>query len=155
MSNMQLCVAHLLAVSDFRYLENSASGGPKTSFLGQKWLYFWSCLLSFKDIEHRRPPKDAPCNAAYFTYQAVNILINIGGLNWGNHLAKTGTEPAHSGFSWICYCRHGPKMDSLLTLYIRVVLATFIGQRKSDTLPARSWKWPSMECPRFFVLYVR
>jgi hypothetical protein len=29
--------AHLLAISDFRYLQISASGSPKTSFSGQKW----------------------------------------------------------------------------------------------------------------------
>jgi hypothetical protein len=33
---MQLSAAHLLAVSDFQYLEISASGRPKTSFFGQK-----------------------------------------------------------------------------------------------------------------------
>jgi hypothetical protein len=36
MGNMQLCMAHLLVVSDFPYLQNSASGGAKTLFLGQK-----------------------------------------------------------------------------------------------------------------------
>jgi len=116
---MQLCVAHLLAVFNFRYLQNSASSGPKTSLLDQKWLYFWSCLLSFKDIEHWRLPKDAPCNAAYFTYQAVNILFNIGGLNWGNRLAETGTEPAGPGFSWNRYCRNGPKMEPLVRLIMQ------------------------------------
>jgi len=109
-------MAHLLVDSDFRYLQTSASGGSKTSFSGQKWLYFQSCLLRFKDIEHWRAPKDAPCKAAYFTYQALNNLINIGGLNWGNRFAKTGTEPAGSGFSWNRYSRNGPKMKPLLTL---------------------------------------
>jgi len=47
---MQLCMADLLVVCDFRYHQNSASGGTKTSFLDQQWLYFPSRLLSFKDI---------------------------------------------------------------------------------------------------------
>jgi hypothetical protein len=85
--------------------------------LGQKWLYFQSRLLSFKDIEHWRPPKDALCKAAYFMYQALNYLINIGGLIWGNRLAKTGPEPASSGFSWNPYSRNSPKMEPLLTLW--------------------------------------
>jgi hypothetical protein len=57
---MELQMAHLLAVSDFRYLENSASCfeiivifGRKTRFLGWR-------MLRFKDIENRRRPKDAP-----------------------------------------------------------------------------------------------
>jgi len=75
---MQCCTAHLLVVSNVRYLQNSASNGAKTSFLGEKSLYFQSRLLSFEDIKNRRPPKDAPHRAAYFTYQALNFLINIG-----------------------------------------------------------------------------
>jgi hypothetical protein len=35
--NTQLRTAHHLAVSDFRYLQISATGSPITSFLGQKW----------------------------------------------------------------------------------------------------------------------
>jgi len=116
MWNMQLCMAHLLVVSDVWYLQNSASGGAKTLRSDQKWLYFQRRLLSFEDIEHWRPPKDAPCKAAYFTYQALNFLINIGGLNWANCLAKTGTELAGSGFSWNLYSRNGPKIELLLTL---------------------------------------
>jgi len=115
MRNMLLCMAHLLVVSDVRYLQNSASSGAKTSFSDHKWLYFQSCLLSFKDMEHWRQPKDAPWKAAYFTYQALNYLINIGGLIGGNHLAKTGTEPASSRFSWNRYSWNGPKMEPLLT----------------------------------------
>jgi hypothetical protein len=42
-------------------------------------------LLSFGDIENWRQPKDAPRKAAYFTYQALKCLINIGGLNWAVH----------------------------------------------------------------------
>jgi hypothetical protein len=38
-------------------------------------------LLSFEDIENWRRRKDAPCQAANFTYQALNCLIDIGGLN--------------------------------------------------------------------------
>jgi hypothetical protein len=33
---MQLGAAHLLAVSDFQYLEISASGSPKTAFFRHK-----------------------------------------------------------------------------------------------------------------------
>jgi len=61
---MQLCMAQLLVVSKFRYLQNSASDGAKTWFLAEKSLYFQSCLLTLEDIENRRPPKDAPCKAA-------------------------------------------------------------------------------------------
>jgi len=113
---MLICLAHLLVDSDFRYLETSASGGSKTSFSGQKWPYFQTRLLSFKDIEHWRGPKDAPCKATYFTYQARNYLINIGELIWGNSLAKTGTELAGSRFSCNRYSRHCPKTGPLLTL---------------------------------------
>jgi hypothetical protein len=60
---MQLCMAQLLVVSSLLYLQNSASDGAKTSFLGEKSLYFQSRLLSFEDIENRRLPKDAPCKA--------------------------------------------------------------------------------------------
>jgi len=61
---MQHSIVHGLVVSNYRYLQNSASDGAKTWFLGEKSLYFQSCLLSFEDIENRRPPKDAPCKAA-------------------------------------------------------------------------------------------
>jgi len=71
----------------------------KNIALDQKWLYFQSHLLSFEDVKHWRPPEVAPWKAAYFTYQALNFLINIGGLNWGNQLAKTGTEPPGSWVS--------------------------------------------------------
>jgi hypothetical protein len=73
-------------------------------------------LLSWKDIEHWRPPKDVPCKAAYFTYQAQDCIINIGGLNWGNRLAKTGTEPACFGFPGNHYNRSGLKLELLVTL---------------------------------------
>jgi len=99
MWNMQHGKAHHLVVREFRYLQNSASSGAKSLFSNQKWLYFQSCLLSFKDIKHWSPPKDAAWKAAYFTYPALNFLINIGGLNWGNHFAKPGTELAGCGFS--------------------------------------------------------
>jgi len=116
MWNMQLCMAHFLVCSNFRYLWNSASGGAKTPFSGQKWQYFQSHLLSFKDIDFWKAPKDAPWKTACFTYQALNLVINIGGLNGGNRLAKTGTEPAGSRFSCNRYSRNGPQMEPLLTL---------------------------------------
>jgi len=61
---MQLCMAHLLVVSDIQYLQNSASNGAKAWFLGAKSQYFGSRLLRFEDIENRRPPEDVPCKAA-------------------------------------------------------------------------------------------
>jgi len=61
---MQLCMAHRLVVSNFQYLQNSASTGAKTWFLGTKSQYFQSRLLRFEDIKNRRPANDAPCNAA-------------------------------------------------------------------------------------------
>jgi len=61
---MQLCMPHLLVVSNFRYLQNSASEGAKHGFLAKKSLYFQSHLLSFEDIENGRPPNDAPHKAA-------------------------------------------------------------------------------------------
>jgi len=84
-------MAHLLVVSDVRYLQNWASDGVKTWIFGEKSLYFQSHLHKFGDIRNRRPRNDAPCNAAQFTDQSVNSLINIGGPNQGNSLAKTGT----------------------------------------------------------------
>jgi hypothetical protein len=33
---MQLCMAQLVVISDFQYLQNSATGGAKTPFSGQK-----------------------------------------------------------------------------------------------------------------------
>jgi len=53
-------MAPLLVVSNFRYLQNSASDGVKTWFLGDKWLYFQIRLLSFEDIGNWRPSKNAP-----------------------------------------------------------------------------------------------
>jgi hypothetical protein len=137
MWNMQLCTAHLLVGSDFRYLWNSASGGAKTPFLGQKWLYFQSHLLSFKDIDFWKAPKDAPWKTEYFAYQALNFLIISGGLNCGNRLAKTGTEPAGSGFSCTRYSRNSPKMELLLTLFINLVMAAFMGNYVQN-VPATS-----------------
>jgi len=58
---MQLSIAHRFVVSNYRYSQNLASDGPKTWILGEKSLYFQSHLLSFEDIENRRPPNDAPC----------------------------------------------------------------------------------------------
>jgi hypothetical protein len=78
---MQLCIAYHLVVTDISHLQNSESSGAKTSFSDQKWLCFQSRLLSIKDTKHSRTPKDAPCKAEYFTYQALNYLIEIGGHN--------------------------------------------------------------------------
>jgi hypothetical protein len=61
---MQLCMAHLLVVSHFPYLQNSTSDTAKTWLLAEKSLYFQSRLLSFEDMENRRLPKGAPCTAA-------------------------------------------------------------------------------------------
>jgi len=121
MWNLQICMAYHLMVSDIWHLQNSASGGAKTSFSDQKWLCFQSRLLSVKDIEHWRPRKDASCKGACFTYQVLNYLINIGGHNWANHLAKTRTEPASSGFSWKSYSRNGLKMELFLILRMTAV----------------------------------
>jgi len=38
-------------------------------------------------------------------------------------------------------------------LYISIVLAAFVRQRESDMLPARSWKWESVECQWFLTLH--
>jgi len=146
MWNMQLCMAHLLEVSDFRYLQNSASADAKTSFSDQKWLYFQNRLLSFKDIEHLRAPNDAPCQAAYFTYQALNFLTNIAGLNGGNHLAKTGTEAASSGFSWNRYHRNSPKMEPLLTLGGRNIIRCSFAHK---VRPYDDCKLTCVHCPLF------
>jgi hypothetical protein len=48
-------------------------------------LLFWLHLRSFEDIENWMLTKDAPCKAAYFTYQAQNCLTNVAGLNWAAH----------------------------------------------------------------------
>jgi hypothetical protein len=109
-------MAHLLVVSDFRYLQYSASGDAETLFSDQKWLYFQSRLLSFRDIKHWRAAKDASCKAACFTNQGLNFLISIGGLNRGNNFPKTGTNPAYCGFSWNHNSRNGPNLELLLTL---------------------------------------
>ena len=84
--NMQLQTVQLLAISDFRYLQNSTCYveiivifGPKTRFLSYH-------LRRFDDIENRRQPKDAPCEVAYFTYQTLNSLINGCGHNVMVHL---------------------------------------------------------------------
>jgi len=122
MWNMQRCMAHLLVDCGVPYLPNSARGGAKTMFSDHNWLYFQSRLLRFKDIEHWRLPKDAPCKAAYFTYQALNFLFNIVGLSWANHLVKTRTEPAGSRCSLIYYITNHPKMEPLLILLRRHLL---------------------------------
>jgi len=75
-------MAHLEVVSDFRYLQNLASSFENTVMCRPKAMFLLHHLLSFKDIKKWRPPQDVPCNAAQFTYQVVNSLIKIAGLNW-------------------------------------------------------------------------
>jgi len=138
MWNMQHCMAHLLVVAEFQYLQKSVCGGAKTPFSYLKCLYFQSHLLSIKDIEHWRPPKDVSCQTAYFIYQALNYLINIGGHDWGNHLAKTRTELVASGFSWNQCSRNSPKTEQLLILVTKH-LGSFFGN-SHDCKLAGSWK---------------
>jgi hypothetical protein len=83
---MQLYMTHLFVVSDFQYLQNSASSFENTVIFRPKTMFLRHRLPSFEDIKHQRPPKDAPCTAAYFTYQALKSLVNIGGLNWAVRL---------------------------------------------------------------------
>jgi len=143
MCNMPLCMAHLLVVFDFSYLQNSASSGVKTSFSDQQWLYFHSCLLSFKDIKHWRPPKDAPWNAAYFTYQARHVLSNIVGLKEGNRRVKTGIELAGSVFSFTCYSRNRLKMELMRTLNKD---SYFIIKQSRYNIYTHQEKWPYTMC---------
>jgi len=82
MWNMQHCMAHLLAVSNVEYLQNSASGFKNTDIFGPKTMFLGHLLLGFEDIKNRRRPKDAPRNAAHFTYQALIFQINIDRHNW-------------------------------------------------------------------------
>ena len=84
--NIQHCIAPLLVVSNVRYLWNLASNFENRVIIGPKTMFFRHCLLSFDDIDNWRPPKDAPCKATYFPYQALNGRINIGGLNWAVRL---------------------------------------------------------------------
>jgi len=144
MWNMQLWIVHCLFISNFWHLQNSASSGTKTSVWNQKWLNFQSPLLNFKDIEHWKPPKHAPCKVAYFTYQAVNFLINIGGLNWANHMAKHRIQTASSRVSWNRYSRNSPKMEPLLTriiagqiVWIKAWLTGFCSHWGGEELVAR------------------
>jgi hypothetical protein len=60
---MQLCMAHLLVVSDFRYLQNSASGFENRVIFRTKTMFLHNHLPSFEDMENRRSPKGAPCRA--------------------------------------------------------------------------------------------
>jgi len=80
--NVQRCMAHFLVVSKVWYLCHSASCYENRVIFGPKTMFLHHNLLTFEDIENRGPRQDAPCEAAYFTYQALNYLINIGGLNW-------------------------------------------------------------------------
>jgi hypothetical protein len=56
-----------LVVSNVGYRYNSASGFENTLIYCPKTIFLRHRLLSFDDIENRRPPNDAPCKAAYFT----------------------------------------------------------------------------------------
>jgi len=53
---MQLCMAHLLVISDFRYLQNSASGFENTEIFRPKTMFLHHPLPSFEDIEIWKPP---------------------------------------------------------------------------------------------------
>jgi len=53
-----------MVVSDFRYLQISASGYQNTVILRPETMFLHHSLPGFEDIENRRPPKDAPCKAA-------------------------------------------------------------------------------------------
>jgi len=79
---MQFHTTHFLGVSDFAYHKNSASSFEKGAILGPKTRFLPNRLLNFNDIENRRQPKDALCQAAYLIYQMLNDLTNIQGLNW-------------------------------------------------------------------------
>jgi hypothetical protein len=70
-------MAHLLVVSDFRYLQISASCFEIIAIVGPETRFLYYRLLTFEDIENPRPPKDAPYEATYFMYQTLNSLINI------------------------------------------------------------------------------
>jgi len=61
---MQLCMAHLLVVSNFRYLQNSASGFEITVIFRPKTMFLHHWLLSFEDIKNRRLQRDAVWKAA-------------------------------------------------------------------------------------------
>jgi len=118
---MKLCMAKLLVVSNFRYLQNSASNGAKTWFLGEKSLYFQTCLLSFEDIENPRQPKVAPCNAARLTYRGQDSLGNLGRLNQGILSGNPRTERADSSSSLTSYTSNCPKAEPLPTLVSSIV----------------------------------
>jgi len=49
-------------------------------------------------------------------------------------------------------CNSGNWRVAWSFLYISTVLAAFIDQLQSDTLPAWSWKWASIECQQLFVM---
>jgi len=57
-------MAHLLVASDFRYLQNSASGFENIVIFRPKCMFLHHRLPSFEDIENWRRPKDAPRIAA-------------------------------------------------------------------------------------------
>ena len=107
---------HLLVVSHFWYLPNSATCfeiivifGWKTRFLGYR-------LVGFEDIKNRRLPKAAPYWAAYFTYQTLNTLINICGFKvmvcLKNCRFLIGLGRCHTDL----WNQRGLKLEPLLTL---------------------------------------
>jgi len=50
-------------------------------------------------------------------------------------------------------CKSGNLKVIWLLLYTIQVLATFIGKRQSDTLPAPSWKWVTMKPQQFLPFH--
>jgi hypothetical protein len=54
MTNRQLCMAHLLVVSNVQYLSNSASSFENTVIVGPKTMILCHHLLSFQDMENQR-----------------------------------------------------------------------------------------------------
>jgi len=61
---MQLCMVHHSVVSDFQYLQHSASCFENTVIFPPKTMFLHHRLPSFEDIKYLTPPKDAPCKAA-------------------------------------------------------------------------------------------
>jgi len=120
---MELQTAHLLAVSDFWYLQNSASCIEIIVIFDQKTRFLGYCLLRLEDIKNRRRPKDAPRWAAYFTYQILNSLIHICGLmvmvhvknrrflNWVRPLPRRPIKPAGSKTGTVANTRYSYNLN--------------------------------------------
>jgi hypothetical protein len=58
-------------------------------------------------------------------YQTLNYRMNIQGLNCGNCLAQTRTEPPGAWFSWTRYSTNAPKTEPLLTLIFSLPQVSF------------------------------